>query len=50
MVDLPNGADVVSFLDQAPCPIDMRNIPSPRLLYVGAIAEWFDFELILEAA
>jgi hypothetical protein len=51
VVYLPNGADVERFCKSNPSePEDLKEIPYPRILYVGAIAYWFDFELILHAA
>ncbi len=51
VVYLPNGADVERFTEiVAPEPADLAAIPHPRLLYVGAISYWFDFELIAAAA
>lgn len=49
---IPNGVDRKHFnLERdLPTPADLRNIPGPIIGYYGAIAEWFDFDLITYAA
>ena len=48
---LPNGVDFDHFNKADPSlPADYNDIPSPRIVYVGSIAEWFDVELIKKAA
>ena len=47
---LPNGADFEHFHTPAPAPAEYRNIPSPRVLYAGVIADWFDSEMVARAA
>lgn len=51
VVYLPNGADITIF--QKPnldMPEELKNIPSPRVLYIGAVADWFDFDIVYKAA
>lgn len=50
VIYLPNGADVNLFHSPALMPEEFENIPHPRLVYVGAIAEWFDFDFLFEIA
>src|SRR5262249_42027309 len=47
---LPNGADVAHFAEPRPMPAAYRDIPPPRAVYVGTMAEWFDFKLVETAA
>lgn len=47
---LPNGVHVSHFSNKTPFPDELRNIPKPIAVYVGAIDYWFDFELIKELA
>jgi glycosyltransferase involved in cell wall biosynthesis len=48
---LPNGADFHLFhIPTPPLPTDLANIPEPRIIFVGVIGDWFDFESILHAA
>jgi glycosyltransferase involved in cell wall biosynthesis len=47
---LPNGVDVRHFAERRLTPADYASIPAPRVVYVGAMAEWFDFELLAYAA
>lgn len=51
ILHVPNGVNFDHFVngDKA-MPDDMKNIPKPIAIYVGAIAEWFDYELIMKAA
>jgi glycosyltransferase involved in cell wall biosynthesis len=48
---LPNGVDYDHFrtADKS-IPDEYNNIPSPRVIYVGAIAEWLDLEMLKKAA
>lgn len=48
---LPNGVDFSRFenIESAP-PIEFNNLDGPKITYVGAIEEWFDFELIINSA
>lgn len=43
---LPNGVDFNHFAAPAPCPADLAAIPGPRILFVGALAEWVDYAWI----
>lgn len=44
---LPNGADFKCFFfDNEELPVEYKNIPSPRVIYVGSIKEWLDVDLI----
>jgi glycosyltransferase involved in cell wall biosynthesis len=46
---LPNGVDFPQFaVGDSSMPDDLRGIPRPIALYVGAIGEWFDFALVEE--
>ncbi len=48
---LPNGVDFEFFREpNLEIPADLEQIPSPRLVYVGQISHWFDFESVLAAA
>ncbi len=48
---LKNGVDYKHFArEDILIPEEFNNIPSPRVLYVGAIDFWFDFDLINRAA
>ena len=48
---VPNGIDW-NFFESADksFPDEFRNIPKPRIIYVGAIKDWFDEDLIFYAA
>lgn len=48
---LPNGVDFDYFQDAAvTIPADLKEIPAPRLLYVGVINDWVDLELLAKLA
>jgi glycosyltransferase involved in cell wall biosynthesis len=47
---LANGADVGHFAEPRARPACYASIPEPRAVYVGTMAEWFDFELVALAA
>ncbi len=48
---LPNGVDYPWFSQTGNAlPTEYEDIPSPRLVYVGAIEGWFDFDLVRRAA
>lgn len=51
-VVIPNGVDLKHFMDsrQDAEPDDLASIPHPRAVYVGALYEWFDFDLLVETA
>jgi len=42
-----NESDFI-FNDQLDIPEDLKNIPKPRIVYIGAIYEWFDTELFYQ--
>jgi glycosyltransferase involved in cell wall biosynthesis len=46
LIHLPNGVDLDRFTRRVPPPPEYNQIPAPRAVYVGAIAEWFDFSLL----
>lgn len=51
IVVIPNGVDYERFSKRALTEPDLlKNIPRPRIIYVGAVAEWFDWELICNLA
>jgi glycosyltransferase involved in cell wall biosynthesis len=43
---LANGVDVGHFIARRPPPEIYASIPEPRAIYVGAMAAWFDFDLV----
>jgi glycosyltransferase involved in cell wall biosynthesis len=43
-----NGVDLARFANATDEPLDIQSIPAPRAVYVGAIDDWFDFDLIAE--
>ncbi|MEM3627530.1 MAG: glycosyltransferase [Candidatus Bathyarchaeia archaeon] len=48
---VPNGVDFEHFsrsVDKEPDLLE--SIPRPRIVYIGAIAEWFDLDLVIELA
>lgn len=48
---LPNGVDFSRFENiENSYPIEFSNLEGPKITYVGAIEEWFDFELIINSA
>lgn len=51
MIYVPNGIDL-EFFEKADksFPEEFKNIPEPRIIYVGAISEWFDVDLIYYCA
>jgi glycosyltransferase involved in cell wall biosynthesis len=52
LILVPNGVDVVRFSRPQPRPADLgeRNANRPVIGYHGAIAEWFDFDLLTSVA
>lgn len=46
---IPNGCDAAHFADAEPHP-SLDGLPRPRLGYFGAIADWFDADLVAAAA
>jgi len=51
-VYLPNPIDLELFPADGnfPEPEELRGIPHPRVIYVGAISEWFDWDTLIYAA
>lgn len=48
---LPNGVDFSRFENiEKSCPNELNMLEGPKITYVGAIEEWFDFELIINSA
>lgn len=48
---IPNGVNVRRFAEgDRSLPADLAAIPGPRVLYVGALEEWFDVELVAMCA
>lgn len=47
----PNGLDI-DFFNNADTnfPTEFKNIPEPRVIYIGCIHDWFDTELVSKAA
>jgi glycosyltransferase involved in cell wall biosynthesis len=45
-IHMPNGVDLDRFRERVPEPVEYAAIPKPRAIYVGAMAEWFDYELV----
>jgi glycosyltransferase involved in cell wall biosynthesis len=44
---LPNGVDFEHFqITGGDVPEEYRAIPAPRIIYIGAIAEWFDIDMM----
>jgi len=51
IVVVPNGVEFDRFSKASgPEPEILKNIPSPRAIYVGAISEWFDWQLVCNLA
>lgn len=50
MRHLPNGVDIDRFRTPTPAPPEYERVPKPRAVYVGAMAEWFDFRLVADLA
>jgi glycosyltransferase involved in cell wall biosynthesis len=47
---LPNGVDEVFFRPVGDCPSELREVPRPRIGYIGAINPKLDFELLTTLA
>lgn len=43
-----NESDFINYADEA-MPVELSNIPEPRIVYIGAIYEWFDKALFYQA-
>jgi glycosyltransferase involved in cell wall biosynthesis len=50
VVRLPNGVDTARFSAKHPLPDDLAALPSPRVIYVGALENWFDWKALAHAA
>ncbi|HZU36179.1 MAG TPA: glycosyltransferase [Gemmataceae bacterium] len=50
MVYLPNGVDFDHFQGSRALPPEYARLPGPRVVYVGALDVWFDYELLTHAA
>lgn len=51
MLYVPNGLDVDAFINaDKSMPEEFKNIPEPRIIYVGAISDWFDTDLVYKTA
>ncbi|MED3077847.1 glycosyltransferase [Bacillus wiedmannii] len=46
----PNGVNLAHFLEKKEQPVEYKSIDKPIIVYVGAIEEWFDFNLFNEMA
>ncbi|MBC2687826.1 glycosyltransferase family 1 protein [Bacillus toyonensis] len=46
----PNGVNLAHFLEKKEQPVEYKSIDKPIVVYVGAIEEWFDFNLFNEMA
>jgi glycosyltransferase involved in cell wall biosynthesis len=49
-VCVPNGVDAGHFAAPHPAPPEYAGLARPIAVYVGAMAEWFDFDLLARAA
>jgi glycosyltransferase involved in cell wall biosynthesis len=47
---IPNGVDYSHFATEGIQPDDLKNIPQPRVTYIGAIENWFDCDLLAEVS
>lgn len=51
MIHISNGVNIDHFLNsRQDIPEDLKVIPRPRAIYVGAIDEWFDIDLLSNVA
>jgi glycosyltransferase involved in cell wall biosynthesis len=50
VIRLPNGVDTARFAAPHAIPDDLAALPSPRVIYVGALESWFDWEALAHAA
>ncbi len=50
LILVENGVDAARFSDPAPRPADLPNAGGPVIGYRGAIAQWFDFDLLRTVA
>jgi len=47
---LPNGVHLELFKKKHPEPDDYKMIPHPRILFVGSLSSWLDWDLIIQSA
>jgi len=47
---LPNGVDLSLFQHEYPEPIEYKRIPRPRAIFVGALSDWFDWDILKKLA
>ena len=47
---IANGVDYELFQKQTTLPDILKNIQNPIIMYIGAISEWFDFQIVKNAA
>jgi glycosyltransferase involved in cell wall biosynthesis len=50
LILVENGVDVARFSESTPRPADLPNADGPVIGYRGAIAQWFDFDLLRTVA
>lgn len=50
VVAMPNGFDPRRFGTACALPAELAAIPSPRIVYVGAMERWFDWQAVCAAA
>jgi glycosyltransferase involved in cell wall biosynthesis len=50
LITIRNGVDVAFWKEPSDLPVEYQTIPSPRAVYVGALDEWFDFDLLIQLA
>ena len=51
MIHISNGVNIDHFFNASRnIPEDLKHIPEPRAIYVGAIDEWFDIDLLSNVA
>jgi glycosyltransferase involved in cell wall biosynthesis len=50
LVTIRNGVDTSFWSIKDSEPAEYKDIPGPRILYVGALDDWFDFELLFKLA
>lgn len=47
---IPHGVDTQLLLAPTPEPVEYEEIPAPRIVFLGALADWMDWPLIAAAA
>jgi glycosyltransferase involved in cell wall biosynthesis len=51
LTHVPNGVQLEHFLNgDSTLPVEYRDIPEPRAVYVGALEDWFDIPLVADLA